>query len=199
VLTIERVDGKGRSHSGAREFRLADVAESALALRLADGPHLHVLLELHFGRGVLLQLRERLAIGQAGFGEVRKRCQSFCELVMSASKELFLMFVAALVEQDYASLEMRQRDALVPMSLGDHFIGGGLCGFPLVEFEAVLDHFPLAREAVAFVLFVGFLETIQGKINSVLANILEGFFISLLGLFARGAFWLVLREQWCGG
>src|SRR5580700_94610 len=115
---------------------------------------------------------------------------------MGTSEEFVLVLVAALVYQDNASLEMGQGDAFVPMGLGDHFVRGGLGSFPFVNFQAVLDHFLLAGEAVTCVLFIGFLEAVQGKIDPVLPNILEGFFICPLSLLVRGAFWLVLCQKW---
>jgi hypothetical protein len=80
---------------------------------------------------------------------------------------------------------MRQRDASATFGLGNHFVGGGLCGFPFVKFQAVLDHFLLAGKAAAFVLFVGFPESIEGQVRPVLPNFLQGFFIRLLGFFAK--------------
>jgi hypothetical protein len=85
------------------------------------------------------------------------------------------------------------------LRLGNHFGGGGECGFPFVKFQAVLDHFLWAGEAAAFVLFVGFLESIEGQVCAALVNFLHGFFIRLLGFFAGGAFWWDLREHWRGG
>lgn len=90
---------------------------------------------------------------------------------------------------------MRQRDAFVALRLGDHFVGGGLGSFPLVKFKAVLDHFPLACEAAAFVLFVGFLEAIKSEVCPMLGNFLQGFFVRFPGFFACGALWRNLCEQ----
>jgi hypothetical protein len=97
VLPVERVDGKRRGHSGARQFGFRDVAEGALALWFADGFQLHIFLKLGFGGGVLLQLCEGFAIGEQSFREISKRRERPGEFVMGTSRELVLVLVAALI------------------------------------------------------------------------------------------------------
>jgi hypothetical protein len=94
---------------------------------------------------------------------------------------------------------MRQRDDFVALRLGNHFFGGGECGLPFVKFQAVLDHFLLTGQAAAFVLFVGFLEFIEGQVSPMLVNFLQGFFKRLLSFFTCGACWWELRKRWHGG
>jgi hypothetical protein len=55
-----------------------------------------------------------------------------------------------------------------------------------VKFQAVRDHSLLAGEAAVLVLFVGFLESIEGQVSPVLWSFLQGCFIRLLGFFAGG-------------
>jgi hypothetical protein len=97
VLPVERVDGKRRGYSGARQFGFRDVVEGALAFWLADGFPLHLFLKLGFGGGVLLQLCQGFAIGEQSFREISNRCKRLGEFVMGTSRELVLVLVAALI------------------------------------------------------------------------------------------------------
>ena len=97
VLPIQRVDGKGRRHSGPRQFGFRDVAKGTLAFRLADWFQLHIFLEFRFGGGVLPQLREGFAIGGQSFRKICKRCERLGEFVMRTSKEIVLVLVAAFI------------------------------------------------------------------------------------------------------
>jgi hypothetical protein len=97
VLPVERVDGKRRGHSGARQFGFGDVAEGALAFRPTDGFQLHIFPKPGFGGGVLLQVREGFAIRQESFREISKRRERLGEFVMATSEELVLVLVAAFI------------------------------------------------------------------------------------------------------
>ena len=46
------------------------------------------------------------------------------EFVTGTSEDLVLVLVTALIQRHYVDFEMRQRDALVALRLGNHFVGG---------------------------------------------------------------------------
>lgn len=55
------------------------------------------------------------------------------------------------------------RNGLVSLlgSFGDHLLAGGLSGFPVMQFQAVLDHLLLAGAALSSILLVRFLERVE--------------------------------------
>ena len=67
-------------------------------------------------------------------------------------------------------------------------------GFPVAEFDAVLDHVALAGNAVSFIQFVSFLERVEGRVLPVWVQILLALLVSFLSFFVGGALGFFLRR-----
>src|ERR1700676_1688913 len=101
---------------------------------------------------------------------------------MSAGENFVFMFLLSLTQKHHGKLIVRY--GCIPLALGIryHFFRCELGGLPVGELNSVLDHLPLASEAMPAVLLVGFLETIQSPVPPALVKMLKVFVICFLGL-----------------
>ena len=134
--------------------------------------HLHKLLELRLCGVVLLQVRERPAIDKYGIWKFRIGRQRLGHLIVCTGEELILVPVQPLVHQDDAKFIVRQRYTPLALSLSHNLTSRGFCGFPVAQFNSVLDHLLLTCCAVPAVLLVRFLEALECRSRRALVQIL---------------------------
>ena len=176
-------------------FRLADVTQAALAVGTVFGQHLHETLELSLSSLVLFHISERSSIGKDRVGEIGDRRQSLGEFVVGAREEFVFASGHALVDENRSQLEVRERHIFVALGFGDDLGGSRFGGLPVLHLESIFDNFSLAVLAVATVLLVGLLESIDGPVDPALMQEVKSFLVGLLRLFVGGTCGALLGMQ----
>src|SRR5580704_371381 len=140
-------------------------------------------------------MREDLAISKNRVRKIGRGGHGLGHLLMRPREELVFVLVQCFVHQHHAELIVRHGCAASTLRLRHNLRSRSFGGLPVPELNSVLDHLPLACQAVSTILLVGLLEAFDRRAVHMAVQIIHRFLVCLLRLLTCGAIRFVLAGQ----